>query len=104
MRKEGVMLEDHPEPPCHRLDPRDVLSVNHDAAGIGGLKAGEKTKRGRLSAPARPKEGQQLATLECQRETVHGEHAVEPLEETLETQKLAHRACLCPVPRTWRSQ
>ena len=99
MREERVVLEDHAEPSGDGLDPRHVLSVHYDASGIGSLEAGEETQRRRLSASARPEQRQQLAALERERETVHGDHAVESLDQPLETEELAHRACW-PVPRT----
>ena len=99
MGEERVVLEDHAEPSGDRLDPRHVLSVHYHASGIGTLEAGKETQRRGLSASARPEQRQHLAALERERETVHGEHAVESLDQALETQELAHRACL-PVPRT----
>jgi hypothetical protein len=102
MRKERVVLENHAEPACHRLDARDILPVNHDAAGIGSLEPREEAECRRLSTAAGPEERQELATREREREAVHGGHAIEPLDQALEAQKLAHRSR--PVPRTLRSQ
>ena len=86
------MLEHHAETPGDRLDPRYVLSVHYHASGIGTLEPGEEAQGRRLAASARPEQRQDLAALERERETIHGDDAVEPLDEPLEAEEVAHRA------------
>ena len=75
MGEEGVVLEYHAEAPGHRLDPRDVLAIDHYAPGIGRFESGQQSQRRRLAAPARPEQRQHLAPLEGQRDVVHREDA-----------------------------
>src|SRR5882724_7320043 len=104
MRKERVVLEDHSEAPPYGLDPRDVISVHHDAPGIRRLESREEPEGRRLPAAARTEQRQQLTAVERESEIVHGENAVEPLDQTLEAQESAHCVHSWPVPRTCRSQ
>lgn len=78
MGKQGVVLEDHPDPTVFRGNPtRNTLidrsdrsghahTVDPDFAGIGPVEPGDQAKGRGLAAPARPKQGENLAGVQIE--------------------------------------
>src|SRR5204862_5063091 len=84
MREEGVALEDSVGGPLVRGQPGHVLALDQDAAGGRLLEAGDHAQRRRLSAAARPEEGEELAPTDVEIEVAHRDEVAEVLADALE--------------------
>src|SRR5215217_6392836 len=99
MGKEGVVLEDHPDPPLLRRDvhsaPGDQSAGYLDLAGVGGLEAGQKSQGRRLAAPGGPKEGQDLPLCKLEVQLAHGLDRSEALRDARKAdhRRLRHSVC-----------
>jgi hypothetical protein len=107
--EERIVLENHAEPPSYRIDPGDVFPLDPHASGVGHLEPRQQPQGRGLAAPAGAQQSEHFATLEREREMVHGHRAVEALGEALEAQEchcspLTAHLSLFPVPRTCWSQ
>ena len=61
MRVEGVVLEDHGDIALAGLEPRDVFTIDEDAAAGDRLKSCEGAQGGGLTAAGRADEDEKLA-------------------------------------------
>src|SRR5205085_6329087 len=70
VREQRVVLEDHAEPALLRRLRVDPLLVQPDAAAAERKQAGQAVERGRLSAPRRAEQRDELATGDLQVQVV----------------------------------
>src|SRR5256885_38932 len=70
VRVEGVTLKDERHITVLRLEPNDAPAVDQDVAAIGILEPGEHAQRGRLAAPRRTNQYQELAVGDIEREMI----------------------------------
>ena len=84
VRKQGVLLEDHVHRAAVRGHGRDVAPLEHDAALVGHLEAGDHAQRRRLPAAARSEQGEELALADRERDALDGSDPAEALADVLE--------------------
>src|SRR5581483_4249213 len=73
VRVERVVLEDHGDVARRRREVVDDAPVDRDPAARDLLQPGHHAKRGRLPAPRRTDEDQELALVHVERQTVDGD-------------------------------
>jgi hypothetical protein len=71
VRVERVVLEDHRDVAVLRRDVRDVLLADVDVAVVDLFEAGEHPQGGRLAAPGRADEDEELTVRDVEAEGVH---------------------------------
>ena len=96
VREQAVRLEDHPHVAPIRGDARDVLAVDDDRSGVRPVEAGDEAKRGRLPAPGRTEQRQELALVECDVDPVQRDDRPEGPPELVELEVRHQR-----VVATW---
>ena len=64
VREEAVRLEDHAHVALVGRHAGHVLAGDEDPAGVRPVEAGDEPQRGRLAAPGRPEQREELALLE----------------------------------------
>ena len=79
VREERVVLEDGVDRTPVGLEVRDVVATEHDRAVGRLLEAGDHAQRGRLAAPGRAEQGEELARPDEQVEVVDRGERAEPL-------------------------
>ena len=70
--EQAVRLEDDAHAALARRDVRDVLAVDEDPAAVDLVEPAERPQRGRLAAPGRTEEGDELARGDVDRQSVEG--------------------------------
>jgi hypothetical protein len=73
VRVERVALEDHGHIAVPRRDIRHIAPTQRDGPGGDRFQPGDHTQRRRLAAAGRTKQGEELAILDLQIETAHGD-------------------------------
>jgi hypothetical protein len=81
------VLENHAEPPSHRVYSGHVLAFDHNAPLVRRLEARQQTKRRGLPASARPQQREHLPSLDGKREPVNSHGAVEAFGKGFELQE-----------------
>ena len=71
MRKEGVALKDHPGIAAVRWESRDIALAKEDLPGCDIHEAGKHSQGRGLAAAARAKQGEELAVMDGQIETLN---------------------------------
>ena len=84
VRVERIVLEHHRDVALVRLELGDVALVEHDGAIARLLEPGDAGERRALAAARRAEQGQELAVLDRDVETVDRHHGVEPLGQPLQ--------------------
>src|SRR4051812_32610998 len=96
MREEGVILEDHPDPPflrSHpRVRPRHHLAGDLDRAGVGDLEARNQPEERGLAAARGAEHGHDLGLADLEIHLLHGARGAELLGHAREPH--AHVAAL----------
>jgi hypothetical protein len=82
VREQRVALEDGVDRPLVCRHRRHVDAVEQDPAGGRLLEAGDHPQRGRLAAPRRTDQGEELAGLDVQVQVVDGRRVPEVLAQT----------------------
>ena len=91
VREQGVVLEDHPDPPPLRSD--ELAGAGERAAGeadaprVGSLEAGDQPQGGGLAAPRRPEQGAEAAGLDLEVEAVHRAYRAVGLRQAAELER-----------------
>ena len=93
----------HVPHPAAQVARAGRLAEHLDRAGADLLDADDAAHQCGLAASAGAEQGQHLAPLERERDSIHRERAVEALHQAVELQERTHGA-FRPVPRTWLSQ
>jgi hypothetical protein len=84
--EEGVVLENHAEPALLRRQAVDALAVEPDATCSEWQESGQAVESGRLAAPRRSEEGDELAPPDRQAEIAQGCRCAEVASDTVESQ------------------
>ncbi len=103
MGKQGVVLKHHAEAALRGRHRRHILTRHRDAAAVRRLEAGQQAQHGRLAAPRRPEQRQNLSLGDVERDRTYGDAGAPTFLDRLNLEKPAHWPF--PVPRTcWSHQ
>ena len=93
MREEGVALEDRVHRPPIGREPVDVLTADQDLPGGRCDEATDEVQRGRLPAPGRAEQAEELAFLDLEISGLQGHVRPVPLRHAAEGDRsdVSHR-------------
>ena len=95
MREQGVLLEHEPDVALLGIDAAravvDEPAADADLAAIGGGEPGDDAQQGRLPAPARPDEREQLAVGDVEVDVDQGARRSERLGDAGHLERVARR-------------
>ncbi len=87
VRKQGVVLEHHRHVAGVHRRRGDVAPVQHDAAAIGRVDAGDGAQNGGLAAAGRTQQGEELTLRDRKVDALHGENGPERFFEAADLQR-----------------